>query len=224
MLNTVTIDTNIAEETLTNGILQMTKKKTGRPLSFDRNEALLKAMYVFWAKGYEGASMRDLTSAMGINSPSLYAVFGDKHKLYLDAINCYASNDACAPLVAFETEPDIGKAVHAFMEAVIDYSTDNSSGVRGCFLSSCVSTSAGEVEGTEELLQRAISDTDARLSRRFELEKARGTLPADFPSLERARLMFDLRQGHVFRARAGLESESMNTDIEFRVKMVLAEQ
>jgi AcrR family transcriptional regulator len=200
----------------------MTKKKIGRPLSFDRDEALLAAMHVFWAKGYDGASMKDLTGAMGINSPSLYAVYGDKHKLYLEAIDCYASNDACAPLVAFETEPDITQAVRSFMEAVIDYSTENSSGARGCFLSSSVSTSAGEVEGVQELLQHAILDTDARLSRRFELEKARGALPDNFPSMERARLMFDLRQGHVFRARAGLEPESMMADIEFRVQMVLA--
>lgn len=200
----------------------MLKKKTGRPLSFDRGKALLAAMHVFWAKGYDGASMKDLAGAMGINSPSLYATFGDKHKLYLETIDCYASNDACAPLVAFETEPDITQAVRSFMEAVIDYSTENSSGARGCFLSSSVSTSAGEVEGAQELLQHAVLDTDARLSRRFELEKARGVLPDKFPSMERARLMFDLRQGHVFRARAGFESESMMADIEFRVQMVLA--
>lgn len=199
------------------------KKKTGRPLSFERDKALLAAMHVFWAKGYDGASMKDLTEAMGINSPSLYASFGDKHKLYLESIDCYASNDACAPLVAFETEPEITQAVRSFMEAVIDYSTENSSGARGCFLSSSVSTSAGEVEGAQELLYRAVIDTDARLARRFELEKARGTLPDDFPSVERARLMFDLRQGHVFRARAGFKPDTMTADIEYRVQIVLSD-
>ncbi|MEL0636989.1 TetR/AcrR family transcriptional regulator [Marinomonas sp. TI.3.20] len=200
----------------------MNKKKTGRPLSFDRNTALLAAMNVFWLKGYEGASMKDLTSAMQINSPSLYATFGDKHTLYLATIDYYASSDACSPLVAFETQPDIELAVQSFMEAVIDYSTDNNSGARGCFLSSSVSTSSGEVEGVEALLQRAINDTDARLARRFELEKARGVLPENFPSTERAKLMFDLRQGYVFRARAGMTPESMKTDIAFRVKMILS--
>ncbi|MCP8900601.1 TetR/AcrR family transcriptional regulator [Gilvimarinus xylanilyticus] len=200
----------------------MTKKKTGRPLSFDRGEALLASMHVFWAKGYEGASIKDLTSAMGINSPSLYAAFGDKHQLYLQAIDHYASNDACAPLVAFETEPDIVQAVRSFLLAVIDYSVGNSSGVRGCFLSSCVSTSAGEVEGAQERLHSAIAETDARIARRFELEKARGALPESFPSFERAQLMLDLRQGYVFRCRAGQDADSMRADIEFRVNMVLA--
>ncbi len=198
------------------------KKKAGRPLSFNREEALLAAMHVFWMKGYEGASMKDLTTAMGINSPSLYMAFGDKHKLYLEAIDYYSSNDACAPLVVFETEPDITQAVRAFMKEVIAYSTNNSSGARGCFLGSSVSTSAGEIEGAEERLQHAILDTDARIARRFELEKARGTLPSNLPSLERARLMLDLRQGHVFRSRAGLEPDTMTSDIEYRVQMVLA--
>lgn len=199
----------------------MAKKKIGRPRSFDRDDALLAAMHVFWAKGYEGASMKDLTEAMGINSPSLYSVFGDKHKLYLEAIDHYASKDACAPLVAFETEPDIKKAVRSFMEAVIDYATENDSGASGCFLSSSVSTSAGVIEGVQTLLKRAIVETDARLSRRFDFEKARGVLSDNFPSMARARLMFDLRQGYVFRARAGFEPESMKDDLEFRVEMVL---
>lgn len=198
------------------------KKRAGRPLSFDRNEALLAAMHVFWAKGYDGASMKDLTAAMGINSPSLYMAFGDKHRLYLEAIDYYVSNDACAPLTAFETEPDIAQAVRGFMKAVIVHSASNASGARGCFLGSCVSTSAGEIDGAEERLKNAIIDIDARIARRFELEKARGALPGDLPSLERARLMLDLRQGHVFRSRAGLEPETMMADIEFRTQMVLA--
>uniref|UniRef100_A0AAN0NIV3 TetR/AcrR family transcriptional regulator n=1 Tax=Yoonia rhodophyticola TaxID=3137370 RepID=A0AAN0NIV3_9RHOB len=77
---------------------------------------MLKAIGVFWKQGYEGASMKLLTDEMGINSPSLYAEFGDKHALYLEAIERYAQNDACAPLVALETEPDIAKAVRAFLK------------------------------------------------------------------------------------------------------------
>lgn len=197
-------------------------KKIGRPRGFDVDAALWAAVNVFWTKGYDGASMKDLTEAMGINSPSLYATFGDKHALYLKAIDRYVSNDACAPLVAFEQEPDIASAVRAFMETSIDYATTQESGARGCFLSSCVSTSAGEVDGVKSLLRRATEETDARLAERFDAEKAKDVLPSDFPSMERARLMFDLRQGHVFRARAGLAPETMTGDLDHRVRMVLA--
>lgn len=196
-------------------------KKTGRPKKFVRDDALAAAVNVFWRKGYDGSSMKDLTGAMGINGPSLYAEFGDKLGLYHAAIDKYANNDGCAPLVAFEGEPVIEKAVGAFMEAAIDYATQHESGAKGCFLVSCVSTSSGEVEGIEELLGQAIKDTDKRLAKRFDLEKAQGNLPKNFPSLERARLLFDLRQGHVFRARAGLDQKSMKADIHYRVKMAL---
>ena len=68
------------------------KKARGRPRSFDREAALNAAMEVFWTKGYEAASISDLTSAMGINPPSLYAAFGDKEKLFLATIEQYASS------------------------------------------------------------------------------------------------------------------------------------
>ncbi|WP_299740780.1 TetR/AcrR family transcriptional regulator [uncultured Roseobacter sp.] len=197
-------------------------KKVGRPKKFNREEALLGAIGVFWRKGYEGASMKQLTHAMGINSPSLYAEFGDKHGLYLEAIARYANDDACEPLVALEREADIREAVKAFLEAVIDYSTHHQSGAKGCFLASCVSTSAGHVEGTAKLLRDAITTTDTRIAARFDVEKTRGTLPSDFPSKDQAKLLFDLRQGLVFRARAGMPEDELAADIEKSVAAVLA--
>lgn len=198
-------------------------KKVGRPKTFDRDEALNKAIGVFWKQGYEGASMKLLTDSMGINSPSLYAEFGDKHGLYLEAINRYATNDACTPLVALETVPDIREAVRAFFEAVIDYSTHHVSGAKGCFLVSCVATSAGHVKGTAELLRDAIATTDKRIKVRFDQEVAKGSLPQGFPSADRAKLMFDLRQGMVFRARAGFSDADLESDIEKYVRSVLAD-
>lgn len=197
-------------------------KKIGRPLKFDKNEALTAAVNVFWSKGYEGSSMKDLTTAMGINAPSLYSTFGDKHQLYLQAIDSYTSNDDCGPLVAFESESNIRKAVQAFFKSALEYATTNENGVQGCFLSTCVSTSAGTVDGAQSRLKQAIKDTDIRLAARFEAEKEKGNLPKNFQSLKRAQLMFDLRQGYVLRARAGISIEEMNDDFEDKAEMVLA--
>src|SRR5260221_13177665 len=61
----------------------------GRPRAFDIAEALEQALRVFWKKGYEGASLSDLTGAMGINRPSLYAAFGDKEELFRKALDLY---------------------------------------------------------------------------------------------------------------------------------------
>ncbi|WP_164125535.1 TetR family transcriptional regulator, partial [Stenotrophomonas maltophilia] len=61
----------------------------GRPRNFDRDQALERAMRVFWAKGYEGAQLVDLTAAMGINPPSFYAAFGSKQEIFREAIDLY---------------------------------------------------------------------------------------------------------------------------------------
>ncbi|WP_411958579.1 TetR/AcrR family transcriptional regulator [Paracoccus homiensis] len=196
-------------------------KKLGRPRGFDEDEALLAAMHTFWAKGYDGTSMKDLTSAMGISGPSLYSAFGDKRELYLKTIDRYADVDGCAPIVAFESEPDIAKAVRGFLESVIRYSTAEHGGAKGCFLASCVSTSVGEIEGVAERMEEAIAITDKRLAARFDAEKALGTLPQDFPSEARAMLMHDMRQGYVFRTRAGWDADVLLRDIDDRVGMIL---
>jgi AcrR family transcriptional regulator len=63
--------------------------------------------------------MKDLTKAMGISGPSLYAAFGDKRELYLKTIDRYADVDSCAPIVAFEAENDIKHAIRGFLTSVI---------------------------------------------------------------------------------------------------------
>jgi AcrR family transcriptional regulator len=70
-----------------------TMAERGRPRGFDKEAALARAMEVFWARGYEGASMADLTAAMGIASPSLYAAFGSKEDLFREAVALYGATE-----------------------------------------------------------------------------------------------------------------------------------
>ena len=89
----------------------------GRPRSFDRTTALRRAMEVFWRKGYDNASMADLTAAMGINPPSLYAAFGSKEELYRAAIHHFAateSDDILAPLL---NAPTAREALEGYLMA-----------------------------------------------------------------------------------------------------------
>src|SRR5690606_7015861 len=62
----------------------------GRPRAFDKDQALLVAMERFWSDGYENTTVANLTEAMGISAPSLYAAFGDKDRLFEDAASCYS--------------------------------------------------------------------------------------------------------------------------------------
>ena len=102
----------------------------GRPREFDIDQALDQALQVFWRKGFDGASLPDLTRAMGINRPSLYAAFGNKEALFRKAIDRYVAGSA-AYLHAALQEPTARAAVERLLHGNIDLIT---AGPRGCFL------------------------------------------------------------------------------------------
>src|SRR2546426_4232070 len=112
--------------------MSRTPVKRGRPRSFDADKALEKALRIFWKKGYEGATLPDLTRAMGINRPSLYAAFGNKEALFRKAIDRYIEGPACHLGEALE-EPTARKVVERFVRGSIDLVTDPRN-PRGCFL------------------------------------------------------------------------------------------
>ncbi len=91
------------------------RKPRGRPLSFDRDAALETAMHVFWERGYEAASVADLTSAMGITPPSLYTAFGDKEQLFLEAIERYALGYGSAGARALKEESSARGAIERWL-------------------------------------------------------------------------------------------------------------
>lgn len=92
----------------------------GRPRSFDRETALRAAMFVFWEKGFDGASLADLTTAMGINAPSLYAAFKSKEELYLEALALYAGEIGVEIWSSLDETPNVRTAFERFLFATID--------------------------------------------------------------------------------------------------------
>ncbi|MBE9180990.1 TetR/AcrR family transcriptional regulator [Oculatella sp. LEGE 06141] len=85
-----------------------------RKKAFDRDTVLEKAMHLFWQKGYEATSIEDLVQGMGINRGSLYDTFGDKHRLFLDAIAHYDHTVVSHAIAQLE-------APHAGKQAIVDY-------------------------------------------------------------------------------------------------------
>jgi AcrR family transcriptional regulator len=88
----------------------------GRPREFDTDEALDKAMMVFWQQGFEGASLSDLTEAMGISRPSLYAAFGNKEELFRRALGRYVETGPAAEHFAALAEPTARAVGCAFLQ------------------------------------------------------------------------------------------------------------
>jgi AcrR family transcriptional regulator len=91
----------------------------GRPRAFDRDEALDRAMHLFWQRGYEATSVSDLTEAMGITPPSLYSAFGDKKRLFLEAVDSYQNGPGSFAQAAFK-EPTAERAMHRLLTDTID--------------------------------------------------------------------------------------------------------
>jgi AcrR family transcriptional regulator len=91
----------------------------GRPRAFDLDIALEHALAVFWKKGYEGTSLSDLTTAMGISRPSLYAAFGNKEALFRKALGRYLAGPA-STLARALGDPDVHCAITAYLEAAAE--------------------------------------------------------------------------------------------------------
>lgn len=117
-----------------------------RPKEFDRDQALHKAMEVFWTRGYEAASVRDLVEHMGINRQSLYDTFGDKHALYLQALDRYREVET-RKLFELLERSSIKKALRELFAGVIERSLCPGTR-RGCFMGNAMSELAGRCEAT----------------------------------------------------------------------------
>src|SRR5689334_24311801 len=96
----------------------------GRPRGFDRDAALRQAMMAFWNDGYEATSMSDLTAAMGIASPSIYACFGSKEQLFREAVELYDSIAGCPARQALDRAPGAREAVDEMLSTSADFYTD----------------------------------------------------------------------------------------------------
>jgi AcrR family transcriptional regulator len=105
-------------------VVDTEKARRGRPRAFDRDAALHQAMEVFWERGYEGTSISELTRAMGINSPSLYAAFGSKEELFREAVTLYDAMEGSVTERALEREPTARAAVEAMLRANADMYAD----------------------------------------------------------------------------------------------------
>src|SRR5438093_7941762 len=99
--------------------LKKDARPRGRPRAFDCDQALDRALQLFWQKGYEGTSLSDLTEAMGINRPSLYAAFGNKEALFRKALDRYAHGPASYVREALN-EPTARAVVERLLRATAD--------------------------------------------------------------------------------------------------------
>ncbi|WP_296598265.1 TetR/AcrR family transcriptional regulator [Phenylobacterium sp.] len=149
-------------------MVQKEARARGRPRSFDPDEVLDKARAVFWNRGYAATSLDDLALATGLNRPSLYAAFGDKHALYMAALERSRAEATAALGAALATEMPLRQILGMVFDRTVDIYRAGDEGQRGCFLVGTATTLAVEDSAARELLAAYVAQTDRLFRERFE--------------------------------------------------------
>jgi AcrR family transcriptional regulator len=184
----------------------------GRPREFCVDEALAAALRVFWSKGYEGASMADLTEAMGITKPSLYAAFGNKEQLFIKALDLYEREklDYIGKALA---EPTARKVAEHLLRGALDNQTSTCE-PKGCLgVISSVACGAEAESIRRFVLERGASARRA-LVKRLERAKDEGDLPAYVDVEGLTSYLYAILQGMAVQAGAGASREELERLIE----------
>jgi AcrR family transcriptional regulator len=180
----------------------------GRPRTFDREGALKRAMELFWERGYEGTSISDLTAAMGINSPSLYAAFGSKEQLFYETITYYNDTLGATATNELRDKPTAREAIAAVLRAHSAVFCDPEH-PRGCMIVLVATTFSESTRSVHEYLAkwRRVVEDDFR--ERIERGIAEGDVPRDTDSAAVAAFYNTVNHGMAIQARDGADQAKL---------------
>ena len=190
----------------------------GRPRTFDRDTALDQAMEVFWRHGYEGATIAQLTEAMGINPPSLYAAFGSKEALLKAALERYTARRE-AWMEEVLSAPTAREVTARMLMGVAEKQTDPSN-PPGCLLvQGGLACGSGSANVPFELAARR-AQTEEQLRHRFERAKAEGDLAEAADPAALARYVSAVITGMSVMASSGADREALAQVAEVAIRSV----
>jgi len=184
----------------------------GRPREFCTDKALAAALRVFWSKGYEGASMADLTEAMGITKPSLYAAFGNKEALFHKALDLYEAEKLAYIREALE-QPTARAVAEHLLRGALEAQTSKSE-PQGCLgvIHSVACGAEAESIKAEVVARRA--SAQAALLARFQRAKDDGDLRDGVDPEGLTQYLYALFQGMAVQAGSGATRAELKTLIE----------
>ncbi len=184
----------------------------GRPREFDLNKALDRAMVVFWRKGYDGASIADLTEALGVGRPSLYAAFGNKEQLFQKVLDRYDQRTAgfLAGSLRAVTARDV---VEGILRGAANFHADPAN-PRGCLMVHGALVGPDESEPLrEETRARRASLTEA-IRERLERALGEGDLPSGSNAPALARYVAAVMRGMAVEAASGASGAELNQIVD----------
>jgi AcrR family transcriptional regulator len=191
----------------------------GRPREFDMNEALRAALLVFWDKGYDGASLTDLSEAMGIVRPSLKAAFGTKEELYSKALDLYA-RETMGFVVDALRGSTATEVVHLYLSGFCEMVT-NADGPGGCFLIKAMGSSGTGGESARVQGIARLSSYETLLEQRFRRAHDDGDLARDVDARSLAESVMTIAGGLSLRADLGASRADLERIVRASMRNLL---
>jgi AcrR family transcriptional regulator len=182
-------------------------KQTGRPRGFDTDEALERAMLVFWEHGYEGASLAALTGAMGISTTSMYAAFGNKEELFRKAMERYTEGPGGYLTRALDEPTALGVATAILAGTV--RTTTRPAHPHGCLGVQGALAASDSGRGVRDLLAAWRTNGCSRVRERFQRAVDDGDLPQDADPALLARYVTTLAFGIAVQAGSGVGRDEL---------------
>lgn len=182
--------------------------KAGRPRGFDRDEALEQAMEAFWRRGYEGTSLRELEHATGVRVASLYAAFGSKAELFLEALQRYDDVEGRIAADALRDEPTARAAVEAILLGnAIAYARE--SRPRGCLVVLGAATVPEDEPALIDALDRNRAAARDAIAARIARGIEDGDVPPEADPVTAADVFYTFLEGLALRARSGASADEL---------------
>ncbi|GAB3225240.1 TetR/AcrR family transcriptional regulator [Glycomyces halotolerans] len=185
----------------------------GRPRTFDRDQALEQALQVFWRLGYEPASIAELTRAMGIRPASLYAAFGDKRRLFREAVDLYVAKHGAFRGAALAEEPTAREAIERIMLESARQHTDPAN-PPGCLIISATVDCGPESEDVAAELRQMRLAAEAQMERRIREGIDAGELPPGTDARRLAKFFATTIHGMSRQAQDGATTEELTAVAE----------
>lgn len=184
----------------------------GRPRTFCKNQALERALEVFWRQGFDGASICDLTEAMGINPPSLYAAFGNKEQLFRQALARYAEVHA-EQRSALLAAPTAREAIESLLRDAARNLTDTSRPI-GCLYVQAITGAGEHAACIRDILKMKTEEGERQIGQRLEQAKAEGELPEDTDVPALVRYLTTVMQGMSVQSAAGANRKDLDRVVD----------
>lgn len=191
----------------------------GRPRTFDRDDALTKAMHVFWEKGYEGTTMADLTESIGMKAPSIYAAFGNKDAMFKEVISHYLPIVVNGQLSALKNTANIHEAVQNALDECVCLLTNKDTPQTCLIMTAAINASPEHQEHVESLKNLRI-DYKKAWQARFELAKQAGQLTHEQEPNALAEYFVTVVQGMAMRAKDGASTEDLTKTSAMAIKIL----